>query len=149
MSFNDNPKLSFPCREENVKNVCWFRCLSSEISLTVTTPKTGYFVGQTIPLDIIIDNKTKIQINQVLVYLVKSTTYTSMSPKKRIMEDWNVVDRIPFDKNIKNEMEHFKVNFIIPQTNPSIARKIIEISYEIMVEAKVRDLWRKQAEKLS
>lgn len=138
MNIKENPKLGFPCREESIQKICCLSCLSSTVSLIVTTTKSGFFVGQTIPIDLAIDNKSRCNVKTLVIYLVKKTRFTSMSPKKRTFTDWNIVDRLLVDRKIRRgQFENFIVNFMIPQTNPSMENKIIEIGYEILVQVKV------------
>ena len=73
----NEPRLLQPVRQEVQKTVGCLFCTSAPIVLTVTAPKTGYCIGETLPVHVSIENGSSKRITitatlcQGVVYMVR------------------------------------------------------------------------------
>ena len=76
-----DPRLLQPVRQEVQKTVCCLCCASAPIELTVTVPKTGYCIGETLPVRITIENGSSRRIT-LTASLYQNVEYTAKDRHK-------------------------------------------------------------------
>ena len=88
----NQPALLCPVHCETQKAICCLCCASAQISLTVTLPRTGYCIGEGIPVIATIQNRTsrlimlRASINQTVVYHARGATFRS---KTQLCSYWS------------------------------------------------------------
>jgi len=105
-----DPRLLVPICREVQKTVCCLWCASAPIVLTVTLPKQGYCIGETLPLHVTIENGSsrrvtlEASLDQSVVYTAAGGRQTSGKVLFRIRSDglaphmtsnWDPAPKIP------------------------------------------------------
>lgn len=94
---NDYPELKVPIQLEELKNFSCFRASSGSCLLTIKIPQQGFAFGQSIPVTIECRNKSKVDIERIVVSLRQHTIFTSSSPKTKTLKKSNTM----ISKNIE------------------------------------------------
>lgn len=137
-------ECKLPCQEEEIKNFCCLFCASENVVFSASLPKTGYIVGETIPIKAIVNNPSSVDILNLLVTFIKKTTYHSQTPQEHFKEEQHVLHKIASGESIKNGKREYEISFVVPQTvastNHEDTNRVIEIDYELQVKAKVEKI---------
>ena len=119
------------------KTVCYLCCASGPISITARIPRSGYCIGEgdTIPLEVDIENGSSRQIRQLQAILFRMVTYTAHGnhvPEQKYL--LVVSSGTPIQPG--NSSTWRPPPLSIPDTEPSIATcKIINLGYILTVRA--------------
>ena len=119
------------------KTLCCLCCASGPISITARIPRSGYCigVGDTIPLEVDIENGSSRQIRQLQAILIRMVTYIAQGhhrsqPKNLLL----VSSGTPIQPG--NSSTWRPPPLSIPDTEPSITTcKIINLGYILKVQA--------------
>jgi len=75
-----DPRLLQPARQEVQKTVGCLFCTSAPIVLTVTAPKTGYCIGETLPVHVSVENGSSNRIT-ITATLCQRVVYTARAQR--------------------------------------------------------------------
>lgn len=115
---------------------CFPLCRSNNIELTAHIPQQGYTPGQTIDLELDVNNKTVEDVNEIKVKLVKVSRFPSGSgiferqrPKTVNLQ---IVDRW----SSSEEMRKYRIQLVVPPLPPSDEEnsRVVKISYKLQVK---------------
>jgi len=90
VTFNDlngEPALKIESRKQEVKTFC---CASGSITMNVSIPFTGYSCGQTINVNVAVENNSRVNVKGIKIELVQRVSY--MRKQKKISSDLKVLD---------------------------------------------------------
>ncbi|KAK3910464.1 Arrestin domain-containing protein 3 [Frankliniella fusca] len=137
LDLNMSPQAKVPIEREQSKHFCCLWCKSGPLTMSVRAPNGGYVPGQTILLQIQIDNASTTAvrnirgtINQVVRW--QATTKTKATEKR-------MVDLV-FDKEVKaHDSRVFSQVITVPPVPPSHLNNcsIIDLEYLLTVTARV------------
>lgn len=135
----ENPALKIPTKMEDQKSFYCGICRTNPLLLMASIPMSGYVSGQTIPVSIHINNQSSIDVDQLLVALVKIVCYNSQLPEKKTKDESEVVTEVKCGKVHKGSTTKFDQRLNIPALPPSNLTycRILNVSYEVHVTAKM------------
>lgn len=135
---NLTPILEVPNEQEKIKRFgCWC-CATKPISFSVILPISGYVVGQTVTLNVIIHNPSNIEVTKVNTYFIKTVRYRSETPFQKSKEATEILVKKSSEINCKKSKQEFDIQFRVPEVPQSIDLDTINIKYAIKVKAKIR-----------
>ena len=122
------------------KTLCCLCCASGPISITARIPRSGFCigVGDSIPLEVDVENGSNRQIRQLQAILVRQVTYTANGGGKTT-ESKNVL-RVNSGTNIQpgSSSSWIPPPLSIPNTDASMTTcKIIVLDYFLIVQASI------------
>lgn len=77
------PELRLPCEFEEIKTFCCWCCKSDPIVLKIRLPKTGFGLGEKIPIHVEMINKSSKDVAHTTFTLKRIETFTSQSPSEK------------------------------------------------------------------
>ena len=127
------PRLLQPARLEVQKIVGCLFCTSAPIVLTVTVPKTGYCIGETLPVHVSIENGSSKQITMTAT-LCQRVVYTA---RGRHRQSKKALVRIRSDEIAPHITHEWDPALQIPETEvlDEQSCSIIQLSYYLKVTA--------------
>lgn len=142
---NTKPLLKYPKREETTKTYCWFWmcCLeSSPLLLKVTIPFSGFCPGQKVPIYIVIDNQSHVNVKCTKITLKGLHTFHFEYPSnnkhvEKYRLDYKLGMGCQAKKSIRLE-EFLRVPEMLNPSNEDTSR-VFQISYILKIAAIVED----------
>lgn len=138
---NRFPHLQLPIKSVTIKNFCSLDCSCyckpNKLSLSILLPRTGFAVGEVIPVGVEIINESSVSVRFTTIVLNQVGVYTSQTPRvKTLVVRKPIVRRR--GRGVKaGKTDSFTVNIEIPQ-NLTISSnnycKVFRISYELELE---------------
>lgn len=134
-----SPIYRQPCGVQQVKTfrgLCW----SSNLIMTLSVPKTGFGLGETIPIWVQINNKTFHRIHSSKFKLLKIEQCNSISPPKST-ERTSVVasktsHRAVYERQSVEYLKFLKIPENLPTSNDRFC-EVYQIKYRIHYRAKI------------
>lgn len=134
------PELRLPFKFEEVKSFRCIYCASGTLVMTVTTPCTGFALGQSVPIKIDYVNKSNVDVKQTRVSLKRVIVYTYRHPEKKTKIDSDIMLSIVSAGAKSKESNYFESILEVPTTlvcsNEGYC-KVITISYSIEIEGEI------------
>ena len=130
----NSPNLRRPVRQEIRKTTCCCCCISNKITLSAETPRTGYCIGEVIPLNITAENGSSQQI-KISAILTQKISYHARGTRcgNRFLVIGASSNPIQGRSSISWSPGH---ELKVPQTALSLASSgIINVQYVLMVTA--------------
>ncbi|XP_016970859.2 arrestin domain-containing protein 2 [Drosophila rhopaloa] len=126
-------------RTEKTFGVWPFR--SDPLTLELNLPQTGFVPGQTVPVNVLVGNESKIRVHEVKVGLAMMITYYSDLSSGTNSERKSVA-KLKADGVMRNSRKMYDFQLLIPPTPPSCFHlcRIIKVGYQIEVVAKVKGM---------
>ncbi|XP_052858869.1 arrestin domain-containing protein 2 [Drosophila gunungcola] len=126
-------------RTEKTFGVWPFR--SDPLTLELNLPQTGFVPGQTVPVNVLVGNESKIRVYEVKVALAMMITYYS-DLSSGVNSERKSVAKLKADGVMRNSRKMYDFQLPIPSTPPSCFHlcRIIKIGYQIEVVAKVKGM---------
>ncbi|XP_016992573.3 arrestin domain-containing protein 2 [Drosophila takahashii] len=114
---------------------------SDPLTLELNLPQTGFVPGQTVPVNVLVGNESKIRVYEVKVGLSMMITYYSDLSSGTNSERKSVA-KLKADGVMRNSRKMYDFQLLIPSTPPSCFQlcRIIKIGYQIEVVAKVKGM---------
>lgn len=86
---NSYPELRLPVEFEEIKTFCCLFCKSEPLMVKVRIPKTGFALGEKIPVRVEMINKSSTDVSHTTFTLKRVETFNSVSPreKQRIVKE--------------------------------------------------------------
>lgn len=148
---NEFPELKDPSKVEEIKRFRCLFCRSGPLIVTVTLPCSGFVPGQRIPVTVSYNNNSDIEVKKTRIYLKRIIKFTALcqtiktfrmnhcSPTSASVFESKVIVEASEDGVMEGDGKNFTRELLLPQemlkTNSRFS-KIIEVSYELKVEAK-------------
>ncbi|KAI8044585.1 hypothetical protein M5D96_000755 [Drosophila gunungcola] len=132
-------KVPVQARTEKTFGVWPFR--SDPLTLELNLPQTGFVPGQTVPVNVLVGNESKIRVYEVKVALAMMITYYS-DLSSGVNSERKSVAKLKADGVMRNSRKMYDFQLPIPSTPPSCFHlcRIIKIGYQIEVVAKVKGM---------
>lgn len=146
----ENPALRIPTKMETIKSFYWGFCKTKPMYISVSIPFSGYVAGQSVNIEIEINNQSRVNIEELKVSLKKIIHYNSQTPRMRTKEEILTESEIRCGGHAAHKKGRFDQQLVIPAvppTNISYCR-VLTVSYEIHVLAKVPGIYRNPVVKL-
>lgn len=80
------PLLKYPVTVEEVKTFCAFSCNPNNLIVTLQLPKQGFAVGETIPIQVSLDNESTVKILRTVLSLKRTFLYCAEGHTKKECE---------------------------------------------------------------
>lgn len=130
-----------PAHCETQKSYCCWPCKSDPLHLQMTLSQTGFVPGQSVPINILVNNDSHIRVELLQVSLVMMVTYyaTHLSTRHSKFERF-IVTKLMGDPVPNHCNKEFKYFLRLPATPPTCfnACSIIQIAYTVELKAKVK-----------
>ncbi|KMZ02059.1 arrestin domain-containing protein 2 [Drosophila simulans] len=138
-TYNSVSQVPVQAKTEKTFGVWPFR--SDPLTLELNLPQTGFVPGQTVPVNVLIGNESKIRVHEVKVGLSMMITYYSDLSSGSKCERKSVA-KLKADGVLRNSRKMYDFQLMIPSTPPSCFHlcRIIKIGYQIEVVAKVKGM---------
>ena len=139
----ESPALRQPLRTEATKS--FFLGLSGkQLFISAETPVSGFVSGQSAPISIKFNNESNTDIEETKISLKKIIHYNSQTPRRKTRERIELaaeVRHVGVPAKSKGSVEAILILPAVPPTNIAYCR-VLQVSYEIHVVAKVGGLHR-------
>ncbi|XP_026282834.2 arrestin domain-containing protein 3-like isoform X2 [Frankliniella occidentalis] len=137
LDLNMYPQARAPIEREQSKHFCCLWCKSGPLTMSVRVPHGGYVPGQTILLQIQIDNASTTNVRNLRGTLNQVVRWNATSKTK--VTEGRMVDLV-FDREVKaNDSKVFSQMINVPPVPPSNLNncRIIDLEYLLTVTARV------------
>lgn len=132
------PELRLPCELEEIKTFCCWFCKSEPLLVKVRLPKTGFALGEKIPISVEMINKSNTNVSHTTYSLKRVDTFTSESPseKQRVVKQEIVDTRSDGVKagETVNIEEFVEIPQVLVISNHRYC-KVFRITYELKITA--------------
>lgn len=131
---NKYPELRIPNEVEVVKTFCCFVCESDPVLVKMSTPASGYTLGEDVPVKIEIFNRSSVGFSKSLISLNRVEIFNSYTPvektKKQLTPITAVIGKgVEAKKNVSfQKIIHIPQNSIV--SNDRISN-VFQVTYEI------------------
>ncbi|KAK3921991.1 Arrestin domain-containing protein 3 [Frankliniella fusca] len=134
--FPDAAKMAIDKESSKHFGFLWWK--SGPLRMRVRVPRAGYVSGQTIPLEIHVDNASNLEVHNVRGTLNQVITWHATSKSRRTQE--RAVDLVFASAVEQGGAKVFKQTIDVPPLPPSHLDycKIIDLEYIVTVTARVR-----------
>lgn len=114
-------------------------CTSGQLNIVARIPQSGYVPGQNISISAVVTNMSHIGVEYMRFSLRKAVLYKSQVPSTQTKLELDVVQERRSGGVPKKTQRTFEVVVAIPPIPPTNTNlcKVIEIAYEVRVEAKI------------
>lgn len=143
LDLNFEPYARVPQQKQTTRNVGFIG--SGPVSLHVHIPRTGVVPGELLPLQVIVSNFSSTEVDKVSFVLRKVIDYNSSAiPRHTKQEIVQVLKKEAGGVQAKKD-QRYEHQLLIPdlQSSDTDASAIINIHYEIQVEAKMHGMFNK------
>jgi Arrestin (or S-antigen), C-terminal domain len=146
----ENPALKIPTKMELVNTFYCGFCKTDPLYLAASIPMSGYVAGQHINISIEINNESRIDVEDLKIALKKIIHYNSQTPSLRTKEEVLTEAEIRCGGVLKRSKGKFDQKLLIPPCPPSNQNycKVLNVSYELQVTAKIAGVHRNPVLKL-
>jgi Arrestin (or S-antigen), N-terminal domain/Arrestin (or S-antigen), C-terminal domain len=139
---NEFAELRLPCEVEEIQTFCCWFCESDPLMLKVRLPKTGYALGEEIPVHVEMFNKSTKDVEKTIFTLKRVDTYNSQNiPKTKVCKE-EIVESSSVGVKA-GETVSFDHAVQIPQTlmlSNKRSCSVYQISYELKVTAETKGI---------
>lgn len=132
-----------PFENQLTRNIGYIN--SGPISVHVYIPKTGYICGERLAVQVIVSNNSRIQVEKLKFVLNKIVDYHSKIPGAAIKREIQRLLKKEAGGVAKKTEQRYEHVIDMPMTTPSqdsSTSRLIYISYELNVEAKIKGLYK-------
>uniref|UniRef100_A0A182QM10 Arrestin C-terminal-like domain-containing protein n=1 Tax=Anopheles farauti TaxID=69004 RepID=A0A182QM10_9DIPT len=141
-----NEVLCIPTKAEDMMTFYCGLCRSRPLMVSATTPKSGYAPGETIELEVFVQNSSKVAVSEIEIKFQKILKFTSQTrviaqtqiPREENNIQYEVLDVRKIPKVEGENDARFVENFVvgpIPATETTHSR-IVAVSYELALIVK-------------
>jgi Arrestin (or S-antigen), C-terminal domain/Arrestin (or S-antigen), N-terminal domain len=134
------PELALPVEVEGTETFCC-SLFSGPLIIRARLPKTGFALGEKIPVQILLNNKSSIDVNRTVIALNRIDKFkeTQSMFQQDVKTIKSTVRQETFRKVMSGETVAFKVFLKVPEvflTSNSKYCEVFQISYEIYIKVK-------------
>lgn len=133
-----------PFQKQLTRNIGYIN--SGPISVHAYIPKTGYICGEKLAVQVIVSNNSRIHVEKLKFALNKIVDYHSKTPGAAIKREIQRLLKKEAGGVAKKTEQRYEHVIDMPKTTPSqdsSTSRLIYISYELNVEAKLRGILNK------
>jgi len=134
---NLKPLLKVPLQAEEVKTFCCWICTSGPLIITAKIQFTGYVGGQNIDISVAVQNTTNVNVNRIVLRLVRATVYHVDSEELRKMAVCKVVSEEKISGVSRGTSKILEGQLVVPNLTSQVKTDFIDASFEIHVTAEV------------
>lgn len=132
------PELRLPCEFEEIKTFCCWCCKSDPLLLKVRLPRTGFGLGEKIPISVEMVNKSSTEVTHTTFTLKRVETFNSQSPseKTRVIKEEVAETRSRGAKGGETVMleEFLEIPQVLMISNHRYC-KVFQVTYELKFTA--------------
>lgn len=146
----ENPALKIPTKMEILKTFYCGFCKTAPLFIAASIPMSGYVAGQNVNVSVEINNESRIDIEYVKITLKKIIFYNSQTPTTKTKEEILTETEVRCGGILKRNKGNFEQKLVIPPVPPSNLNycRVLNVSYEIRVTAKIAGVHRNPVIKL-
>lgn len=137
------PLFQIPTEMETTNTFWCGACTSGQFRIVASLPQTGYVPGQHIVINSTVTNHSSIAIKYMCFSLQRIVQYKSQLPAANTKREVDIV-RERIVRVIQHRGQLVRQNFDatidippIPPSNTELCANVMEITYEVMVEARL------------
>ncbi|KAH8304947.1 hypothetical protein KR018_011663, partial [Drosophila ironensis] len=132
--------LRVPTQVESQRTYCCFPCRTAPLSMRLSLPQGGFVPGQTVPVEVMVTNDSRIQVEEIAVRLAMVVIYYSQAPSADTNKDRFVMVEKSGNGVAAKSRKQFSFDLLIPATPPTCFNlcSIIQIGYQVEAEARVK-----------
>jgi Arrestin (or S-antigen), C-terminal domain len=136
LNLNNEPRTIRHPQSQELTKTFMLDFTSEPLHMSASIPFSGYVPGQTINLEINVNNQSKTHVKEIKVSLKKIVILNSLKPKRRtkvlvIPEGKVFTDPVPILTT-----QNFEKQIVVPSLPPNISNcDIIKVRYELRVKA--------------
>lgn len=132
------PELRIPCEAEEVKTFCCWCCTSDPLTVKIYLPRAGFAVGEKIPVNVEISNKSSTDVSHTILALDQVYKLRCTAPRVKTRVIRETILQV-FSKGAKSgenvifeEQIHLPQDLLISNDRYS---KVVQMSYELKIVA--------------
>ncbi|XP_025832683.1 arrestin domain-containing protein 17-like, partial [Agrilus planipennis] len=133
---NSVPTLREPKSVKNEQTVGYFCFASGIVSLTISTPQTGYVSGEKMTVACEVENESSVKVQGIRFYLKQLLHFSATYPfKETERKELKLAKKIRRCQILAGEVDKFQTNITVPEVAPSNLSRcsIIDLKYELEV----------------
>lgn len=109
---------------------------SEPLSMSASIPFSGYVPGQTITVNVQVNNQSKTHVKEIKVSLKKIVTMISQKPKRKSIDLVIGEAKVSSDAVPVLTVQQFEKKLVVPSLPPNITNcNVIHVQYELRVKA--------------
>lgn len=136
---NNYPELRLQSEVEEVKTFCCFFCESDPLLLKISVPKTGFSIGEKIPVEVEVFNRSSYKFTKSIFTLYRVETFHSYTPLEKSRKNYVITSTLTAEGVEPRKNAKFTECIMVPQ-NTAISNErlcdVFQISYEIKLTMK-------------
>jgi len=130
---NEEPALKIESRKQKVKTFC---CTSGSLTMNVSVPFTGYSCGQTININVAVENNSRANVKGIEIRLVQIVRY--MRKHKAITSECTVLDKMKLAGIPRGTYSQLQGTVTVPRNvGQTKMTSLFIVFYEVRVTAKL------------
>lgn len=139
----ESPALRSPLKSE-VNKTFFFGLGSKAMFVSAEIPISGFVSGQAVPITVKVNNESNVNVEEIKASLKKYIHYNSQTPRRRTRERIESAAEVRNSGVSKNSIGNVELKLALPSVPPTNIAfcRIIQVSYEIHVVAKVGGIHR-------
>jgi len=140
----DRVFFTIPMPPTTIKNKKTFLFASGELNMAVTVPKTNLYVGEILPIKVVVENSSTKRVDRVKVQLQQRCIFRAQGHQnchKYSHNDWKTVYENPVDAKLTG---YFDLMYAVPPVLPTLSSdsaawkvQIVHIYYRLVVRLDV------------
>lgn len=137
LDLNQESRAAESVRQEMSKTFCCLCCGSPPLTVNFSLPVRGYVPGQSMPININVENSSNVVVNTIKLILRKIVTFRATTPRTDTKTDEMVVAEISKGPVEAGGTAEYQQHLDIPPLPPSNLANchIIDLEYNLKVEA--------------
>ncbi|KAH8380694.1 hypothetical protein KR009_005609 [Drosophila setifemur] len=140
LDLNYNSEFALPVKDENIKYLCHWPCISGPISFTLVLPASGFTPLQEVPFQLEVDNQSPhYDIIGVEVAIKQHFVFLSRKPVKRNFYTKTIIKELITDRTLRLSKRQYESSICVPMDTPRSTLNpnyIVFIHYTLQVKLK-------------
>ncbi|EDV92819.1 arrestin domain-containing protein 3 [Drosophila grimshawi] len=140
LDLNYNAEFALPVKDENIKYLCHWPCISGPISTSLALPVSGFAPLQDVPFSVEIDNQSPhYDIVGVEVSIKQHFVFLSRKPVKRNFYTKTLCKEVVTDRTLRLSKRVYESTIMVPMDTPRSTLNpnyIVFVHYSLQVKLK-------------
>lgn len=135
------PELRMPHEVEKFKTFCCFPCRSKPLTIYLTIPRTGFALGEEIPVEIQLINRSATSVKQTMLVLKRLERYTTDTPHDNLRKVSKDIAKTTSRGVKAGEITSFMMNLKVPRSalqSNDLYCDIYQITYKLKFKALIK-----------
>lgn len=135
------PSLGLPYEAETINSFCSFLCIPSSIIMKVSIPRTGFTLGETVPVTIEIINESSLRVSHTAVTLKKRERFVGTLGD--ILDTKSTILKVRSCSVNRRKQNFSNVDIDVPknlETSNQMHCRIYQIMYELKISAVLKGI---------